>query len=121
MSIYEVKSSEELYRILKSYELVVIQYLNPDKDKESRELYHAFRKLSTILSRNRDAIAAIIRTDKYPELARGINREPLLRVYHRGRIVFEQYGGFGERELDLYVLRRSIRDTLYKLNLRYRI
>ncbi len=121
MSVYEIRSNEELYRILNSYSLVLIQYLDPNRDRESRELYYAFRELSKILSVNMDAIAAIVRIDKYPELARDVDKTPLLRVYHRGRIIFEQYGGFSERDLDLYVLRRSIRNTLHRMNLRYRV
>ncbi len=121
MSLYEIRDRNEFTRILKAYRLVLLQYLDPSRDKESRELYYAFRKLSEIVSGNRDVIAAIIRIDKYPELASDISKTPLLRVYYDGKVIFEQYGGFSERELDLYVIRRGIRSVLYKMNLNYRI
>jgi hypothetical protein len=123
MSFYELNSMDELVRVLKAYKLVLIEYLDPFRDKESREHYYAFRKLSEIVSRNKDAIAVLVRIDMVPNISGYVDprKTPLLRVYYDGKIVFEQYGGFSRRDFDLYVLRRSIRDVLYKLGLKYRV
>lgn len=114
----EVKDMEELKRALNFYKVVIVEYYDPD-DEVSRE----FSKAVKMLQEHLDPEGIILRISKkdHPELASDVKTIPCLRVYLYGRLVFEQQGGFGNRELDLTVLRRSIRHTLRGLNVAFRI
>lgn len=114
----EITSVEELRRAMESYKVVIVEYYDPD-DKVSRE----FSKAVKMLQRYLDPEGIILRVSvkKSPELVKDVKTVPCLRVYLFGKLVFEQQGGFGKRDLDLLVLRRSIRHTLRGLNVSFKI
>ncbi len=114
----EVSNVEELRRAMSTYKVVIIEYYDPD-DRVSRE----FSKAVKMLQKHLDPNGIILRVSlkEHPELASDVKTIPCLRVYLSGRLVFEQQGGFGNRDLDLMVLRRSIRHTLRGLNAAFKI
>ena len=118
MVMYEVTSIEEIKRAINSNRVVIIEYYDPDS-KESRE----FSKAVKAMERTLDPSILLLRVSikRFPYLMDGIKEIPCIRVYLDGRLVFEQQGGFGKRDLDLMVLRRSIRSTLRGLNASFRI
>lgn len=121
MSMYEVNSASELKRILKAYDIVMIGYMDPEASgKMEKEFWRAVKELFRKIHVSSSVFTAWINA-RNNELANDVKTVPMLRVYYRGRIIFEQYGGFGDRELDLYVLRRSIRSVFEKLGISYRI
>ncbi|WFO76121.1 thioredoxin [Desulfurococcaceae archaeon MEX13E-LK6-19] len=114
----EIRDVVELKRALNFYKVVIIEYYDPD-DEVSREFSKAVKMLQKHL--DPDGIILRVSTKEHPELASDVKTIPCLRVYLNGKLVFEQQGGFGNRELDLTVLRRSIRHTLRSLNVAFRI
>ncbi len=111
--MYEVTSLDEIRRALKSNKIVIIEFYDPE-DRCSREFSKAVRAMEQTL----DPSILLLRVSakEHPELLNGIKEIPCIRVYLDGRLVFEQQGGFGRRDLDLFVIRRSIRSTLRSLN-----
>ncbi len=115
--MYLVRSREELARILKAYKLAIFQYYDSGNgmSRETRELTYAFRKLSDRMSSRLDVFTGRIDVSK-PEFKGSVKHVPMIRVYLDGKVIFEQYGGFGDSEIDYYVLTRSIMNVLEKIN-----
>ncbi len=121
MSMYEVSSVSELKRILRAYDIVMIGYIDPEvSGKMEKEFWRAMKELFRKIHISNNIFTAWINARNI-ELANDVKTVPMFRVYYRGQIIFEQYGGFGDRELDLYVLRRSIRSVFEKLGITYKI
>ncbi len=116
--MYEVNSIDEIKRAINSNRVVIIEYYDPD-NKDSREFSMAVKAMERTL----DPSILLLRVSvkKFPNLMDGIKVLPCIRVYLDGRLVFEQQGGFGKKDLDLMVLRRSIRSTLRSLNAVFKI
>jgi len=116
--MYEVSSIDEIKRAISSNRVVIIEYYDPDS-RESREFSKAVKAMEHTL----DPSILLLRVSikKFPSLIDGIKEIPCIRVYLDGRLVFEQRGSFGNRDLDLIVLRRSIRSTLRNLNATFKI
>ena len=114
----EISSREEFVRALKANDVVMIEYYDP----ESRES-ELFNDVVKELSKHIDPRILVLRvnTRENPELVSDISKIPCLRVYYRGKLVFEQQGFFGNLELDVYVLRRSIRSVFKGLNIAFRV
>lgn len=114
----EINSREDLVRALRANEIVLIGYYDPD----TREgmLFHDIYKE---LSKHADPRILVLRvnTRKNPEFMEELPTIPCIRVYYRGKVIFEQQGFFGKRDLDVYVLRRSIRSVFHGLNLAFKI
>ncbi|MET1160634.1 MAG: thioredoxin [Thermoprotei archaeon] len=114
----EVSSREELNRALRANDIVMIEYYDPES-KKSREFNFVIKELVKYI----DPRILVLRVNvkRAPELSSDVSTIPCLRVYYRGELIFEQQGYFGNVELDVYVLRRSIRSVFYDRNLKYRI
>ncbi len=114
----EVRSREEIDRAIASNRVVIIEYY----DKESR-IGREFSRAVKYLEKHIDPSILILRVSarEHPELLDGVKELPLLRVYLDGKLVFEQQGGFGKTDLDLMVLRRSIRSVLRSFNVAFKI
>jgi len=116
--MFEVSSREELIRALNANDIVVIGYYDPDSPS-GRFFIEMFNKLEKYV----DPVILMlgINTRRNPELATDISSNPCIRVYYKGRVVFEQLDFFGKTDLDIYVLRRSIRTVLFNLNVKVKI
>lgn len=116
--MYEVSSIDEIKRAINSNRVVIIEFYDPD-NKESRE----FSKTIKAMEQTLDPSILLLRVSikKFPNLMNSIRELPCIRVYLDGKLVFEQQGSFGKKDLDLMVLRRSIRSTLKSLNVVFRI
>jgi len=116
--LIDISSREELVRALKANEVVFIEYY--DSSSENKDLsYYIMRELTKYI----DPRILVLRIDvyKYPDLGGDVSHTPCLRVFYRGKMVFEQQGFFGDIELDMYVLRRSIRSVFHGLNIGFRV
>ncbi len=116
--MYEVSSIDEIKRAISSNRVVIVEYYDPDS-KVSKD----FSKTIKAMERTLDQSILLLRVSikKFPSLMDSIKEIPCIRVYLDGRLVFEQQGCFGKRDLDLMVLRRSIRNTLRSLNVSFKI
>ncbi len=114
----EIKSREEFIRALKANDVVFIEYYDSSSD-ESKLFYDVMRELVKHI----DPRILVLRIDarRYPELSKDVSHVPCLRIYYRGEIIFEQQGLFGIRDLDLYVLRRSIRSVFSDMNIAFKV
>ncbi len=118
MSVVEINNREDFIRALKANNIVVIEYYDPDDTESTR-----FDRVVKKLTKHADPRILFLKINisKNPELGDGVNKLPCLRVYYRGRIIFEQKGSFGKEDLDLYVLRRSIRSVFHGFNISFKI
>lgn len=109
---------EELMRAISSNDVVIIGY--NDRNIKGAE---DFDKILRELSKKVDPTILVLKVDvsQAPDLGEDVPELPYVRVYLKGKIVFEQYGWFGRPDLDLYVLRRSIRTVLRSLNVTLKI
>ena len=114
----EVASWDEIRRAVNYNKVVIVEYYDPD-DKVSKELSMALKKINEVADPSILFLRVSIKRN--PELVKDLRNIPCIRVYVNGRIVFEQQGGFGRRDLDLLVLRRSIRRVLRSFNITYKI
>jgi len=114
----EVASREEFIRALRANDVVMIEFYDPES-RESSEFSYVVKELS----KHADPRILVLRVNvkKTPELGVGVRTIPCLRIYYRGEVIFEQQGYFGKFDLDVYVLRRSIRSVFNSMNLGYRI
>jgi thioredoxin 1 len=114
----KISTREEFVRALKANELVMIGYYDSGSKDSS-----IFRDIYRELVKHTDPriLPLIIDTKETPELANDLSTIPCIRLYYRGRLIFEQQGVFGDRELDVLVLRRSIRSVFHSLNLSFKI
>ncbi|MEM2383551.1 MAG: hypothetical protein QW521_05260 [Desulfurococcaceae archaeon] len=111
--MYEVTSVDEVERALRSYRVVMVEYYNP-KLKESIEFTEALK----IVEKTLDPSILIMRVSaiNHPELLGDVKAIPCLKVFLDGKLVLEQMGGFGKRDFDAMILRRTIRDILKNHN-----
>jgi thioredoxin 1 len=108
------RTLDEYEHLIRSGEIVIVHYYDQtDKSIESRELYYAFKDLARQLSDRLNIITLQVDISQGEFTRLGVEA-PTVRVYYRGRLVFEQKGGFSNSTLDYYVLRRSIRETLQR-------
>ncbi len=114
----EVESKTDIERAILSNKVVIIEYYK-ENDSRNKEFSRAVK----YLERHVDPSILVLRVciDKNPELSKDIKDTPALRVYLDGKLVFEQYGSFGKSDLDLYVLRRSIRHVLRSFNISLKV
>ncbi len=114
--MYLVRNRRELERILKAYQLVILEYFDPSRSEgaEARELEAAFRLLSKRVDGRLDVFAGRIDASN-PDFKGDVKSLPMIRAYYNGQIVFEQYGGFSNSGLDYYVLTRSIFNVLERM------
>jgi len=116
--MYELNSREELERALTANELVIIEYYYPGS-KESSILSETIKELEKHIDPN-------IFVCKVNALREDITGEklfstPLIRVYYKGAIIFEQKGVFENLDLNVQVLRRGIRSTLASRGVEIRV
>lgn len=109
---------EELTRAISSNDVVIVGY----NDRNIRGAKD-FDRILYELSKKVDPSVLILKVDvsQAPDLGEDVPELPYVRVYLKGKIVFEQHGWFGKPDLDLYVLRRSIRSVLRNLNVTLKI
>lgn len=114
----DISSREEFVRAIRSNSVVLIGYY----DSES-EMGKFFGRVYKELTKHVDPQILVLRVDtnRAVELSCDLKSSPCIRVYYMGKLVFEQRGFFGDLDLDLYVLRRSIRSVLRSYNLTYRV
>ncbi|ADI32286.1 thioredoxin family protein [Staphylothermus hellenicus] len=118
MSLVEISSKEEFFRAVKSNDVVIIEYYNQNSVESKK-----FSRVVKQLSRYADPRILFLRINigKNPDLGEGVNEIPCIRVYYKGKMIFEQKGSFGREDLDLFVLRRSIRSVFYGFNIAFKI
>ncbi|MGC8982483.1 MAG: thioredoxin family protein [Desulfurococcaceae archaeon] len=115
--MYEVKSREELTRALKGNELVLIEYYEPgnkDCDIMGESIKEFAKHAGQVM------LFCRVNVREHPEVA-DVDVVPTIRLYYRGELVFEQIGSLSTVDLNLKVIRRSIREVLNARNIRARI
>lgn len=114
----EITSREELVRAIRANDVVLISYFSSDSEKNE-----LFKNIMKELSKHLDPRILVLKVDaeKNPDLTSDVSELPCLRVYYRGRIIFEQVGFFGKPDLDVYVLRRSIRSVFHSMNIAFKV
>lgn len=113
-----ISTREEFIRAIKYNNVVLIGYYDLDSE-EGR----FFSKVFSELYKHVDSRILVLRVDTSSggELVDELLYKPCIRMYYMGKLVFEQHGFFGNLELDLFVLRRSIRSILREYNVYYKV
>lgn len=113
-----ISTREEFIRALNSNNVVLIGYYDLDSE-EGR----FFNKVFNELSRRIDSriLMLHIDTSRVNELVDELLHKPCIRMYYMGKLIFEQHSFFGNLELDLLVLRRSIRSILREHDVHYKV
>ena len=108
----EVKTREELEEILRKYELVFLEVRN----KNSYESRYLSRILASIFGSLSDRIKTVfIDHELAPKLLEdypGGRYTPLIRLYIRGQVVWEQEGVLANENADKIAIRRGLREIL---------
>lgn len=115
--MYELRSKEELIRALKGNDLVLIEFYEPgnrDCDIMSESMKELAKYAEQVF------LFCRVNVKEHPEIA-DVDEVPTLRVYYKGELVFEQIGSLSTVDLNLKVVRRSIRDVLRARNVQVRI
>jgi hypothetical protein len=116
--MYELNSREEFERALIANELVIIEYYHPGS-KESSILSETIKELEKHIDPNIFVCKVnVLREDITGEKP---SPTPLIRVYYKGAMIFEQKGVFENLDLNVQVLRRGIRSTLASKGVKIRV
>lgn len=115
--MYELKSKEEFIRALKGNELVLIEYYEPG-NKECDVMNESMKELAKYAGQT--VLFCRINVREHPEID-SVSDVPAIRVYYRGEPIFEQIGSMSTVELNLRVVRRSIREVFRARNIQVRI
>lgn len=116
--MYELTSKEEFERALAANDLVLIEYYYPNNE-ESAILSEVIKELEKLIDPN--ILVCKVDATRQDILGEKLSQTPLVRVYYKGAIVFEQKGVFRDKELNIHVLRRGIRSTLNSKGISARI
>lgn len=114
--MYELKSREEFIRALRGNDVVLVEYYDPDI-KDCEIMHESMKELSKHIEK---VLFCLINVKKHPEIDK-VTETPTLRVFYRGELIFEQIGTMSTVELNLRVVRRSIREAFQKQNINIRI
>lgn len=113
----ELRNVDELRRFVSVNDIALVGFVS--KDDEVREY---IKKLFTKLEVKTGHIIsfALLEVDDKQELRtlEDVNYVPLIRLYFKGKNVFEQESYFGNLQTDYYVLRVSVRDVLRQFGIR---
>ncbi len=108
----EIKTREELEKILREHELVFLEVRN----KDSYESRYLSRILASILGPLGSRIKMVFIDHKQaPELLEDYPRGryvPIIRLYIRGQMVWEQEGVLANESADRLAIRRGLREVL---------
>jgi len=115
--MYELKTKEELIRAIMGNEVVLIEYYEPE-NKDCEIMYESMKEFAKYADKSIFFCRVNIR--EHPEMA-DVSSIPALRVYYRGEVVFEQLGVLSSPELNLRVIRRSIREVFSNRNISIRV
>lgn len=113
-----ISTREEFTRAIKSNNVVLIGYYDLESEKGK-----FFNKVFNELAKHIDSRILVLRVDtsRVNELVEESMSKPCIRMYYMGKLVFEQSGFFGDFDLDLFVLRRSIRSVLRDHDISYKV
>jgi hypothetical protein len=118
IAMYELRSKEELVRALKGNDIVLIEYYEP-QNKDCEIMYGSMKEFSKYADKN--ILFCRINVKEHPEIGGDVPYVPAVRLYYKGELIFEQLGALSTVELNLKVIRRSIREVLNKHNVRIRV
>ncbi|MEM4469757.1 MAG: thioredoxin, partial [Desulfurococcaceae archaeon] len=69
---------------------------------------------------DKDILFCRVNVKEHPDIA-SVSDIPTLRVYYRGEVIFEQVGALSTVELNLKVVRRSIREVFKAHNINIKV
>ncbi|MEM0002124.1 MAG: thioredoxin family protein [Desulfurococcaceae archaeon] len=115
--MYELKSKEELLRAVRGNDIVLIEYYEPG-NRDCQVMYESMKEFSRYADRS--IFFCRVNVREHPEIA-DVNDVPAIRVYYKGELIFEQMGVLSTVELNLKVIRRSIREVFNKRNIHVKI
>jgi len=115
--MYELKSREDFIRAIRGNEVVLVEYYKPE-DKDCEIMYESMKEFSKYADKN--ILFCRVNIKDHPELG-DVDSAPAVRVYYRGELIFEQLGVLSNADLNLKILRRSIREVLSKRNIYVRV
>ena len=113
----ELKSKSEFIRTLQGNEIVLVEFYKPG-DKDCEIMHETMKEFIKYADQN--ILFCRINIMEYPEFE-GIDKIPVIRLYYRSKLVFEQIGTLSTAELNLKVLRRSIREVFRSHNVGIRV
>lgn len=115
--MYELKSKEEFVRALRGNDVVLIEYYDPSS-KECQIMHESMKEFSKYA--DKEILFCRVNVKEHPEI-NSIIETPTLRVYYKGELVFEQIGVLSTVELNLRVVRRSIREVFRRRNINVKV
>jgi len=115
--VYEIRSKEEFVRAVKGNDVVLIELYDPDND-ECVIMYESMKEFSKYADRN--VLFCRLNVKEHPDVIKAPST-PMLQVYYKGELVFEQIGVLSTVELNMKVVRRSIREIFKSRNINVRI
>mgnify|MGYP001770676932 CR=1 FL=1 len=116
--MYELKSREELIRALRGNDIVLIEYYEPG-NKECEIMAESMKEFEKQASHV--VLFCRVNVKEHPDIAVDVDSVPAIRVFYKGELVFEQLGSLSTAELNLKVIRRSIREVFKAKNVQVRI
>lgn len=116
MVVY-VKSKDELEKLIQRIKIVLVVFI--DNSEESRSISYAARMFEHL--REPMITVVIIDTTKIHDekLLAEATITPLVRLYIKGELVFEQKGGMGYYQKDFIVLKEGIKSVLAGRGIRF--
>ncbi|MEM2025779.1 MAG: thioredoxin family protein [Desulfurococcaceae archaeon] len=115
--MYELKSKEEFIRAIRGNEVVLVEFYEPN-DRDCQIMHESMKEFSKSVDQN--MLFCRVNIKEHPEIA-DVNDLPTLRVYYRGELVFEQIGTLSTVDLNLKIVRRSIRETFKARDISVRV
>ncbi len=107
----ELQGVDEFRRFVASNDIALIGFIDDDVDAKEY-LRKLFSKLELKIGHVISFAIYNVKDDVSIRISEDINYIPLIRLYFKGRNVFEQENYFGNLQTDYYVLRISVRDVL---------
>lgn len=115
--MYEIRSREEFIRAVRGNEIVLVEFYEPD-NRDCQIMYESMREFSKYADRN--ILFCRVNVRELPDVAK-VDDLPTLRVYYKGELIFEQIGVLSTVDLNLKVVRRSIREVFRSHNIDVRV
>lgn len=115
--MYEIRSKEEFMRAIGGNEVVLVEFYDPDND-DCLIMYESMKEFSKQADRN--ILFCRVNVKEHPDIAK-VDSTPTIHVYYRGELIFEQIGALSDVELNLKVVRRSIREVFRTQNINIKV
>lgn len=107
----ELQDTDEFRRFVATNDIALVGFIDDNRDVKEY-LRKLFSKLELKVGHTISFAIYNVKDDINIRISEDINYIPLIRLYFKGRSIFEQENYFGNLQTDYYVLRISVRDVL---------